>query len=896
MQIKPLLSVFIFMALLCSNAISQTSIIDKINSEKLKTLPLDQHLFVHVNRTLFNELDTLWFKGYAVQGPFQQASDVSQSMVIALVDKDSIIVQEQQFLLYEGTAEGQIILPKYLKAGYYQLVAYTSNMLNFDANDFYRTNIEVRNNKQEDYNFSFAFDKSSYKPKDTVQIKLRAYGQNGLAHDYLPLKYNLADASINQKKTKFKTDEDGFATLRFTYDGFDHADTPIKVKITGNDEQDRLIEDEVYIPTASQALDVQLLPEGGQLVSGLLQTIAFRSVDDLGRPVNISGSIQNNKGETFSSFNTAHQGMGKFLLVPEVNETYTLNIEEPKQYKSTVSFPAVLNKGYALSYMGTIKNNCFFKLSKNFDGEEQISAIWQMEGIVVDAQTFVLTNQHNFSFGVQSLPTGIAKLTLFDANSEPFAERLVFIDGDRKVNIKMDLQRKEYLPRDKVTVDLQVSVKDSIPVGCDLSLTVTNVAEGINPLLPLPDIRNYTLLKTELSGNVYQPAQYFNDSTDAKELAYHRDLLMLTHGWRKFDWYYQLNQKLKQDYSFFNYDTYRGQVTKGKNILPNAQIDVFTFSKRIESFDFKSNELGRFSLNPEFEGKVSPTIMIYANKKNKLSRAVLTMEDKELEMRDSVLTLFNKELAPFIYQQNRSFYQNKSEKDSLFRFWDTKYIEEVTVKAQKIVAESDKSLGMFRSGSVHKLTQADLEGASYSMEEMIYQLNQGLTVSDDILCKYIGSDMLPIHIVYNDIVRDAEFSHIDNLNSDMIECVAFVGGTTASMVYGSFAQNGILMVWTKGGANIPTNKTLNKNAYVSERYNKVRTFYSPKYETEIQRYLPIPDKRTTMYWNNSIKTDSLGKASVSFYTSDLRGDYLINIQGISQKNGPIFKETMITVK
>jgi hypothetical protein len=892
-MLQKLSSIVILLFTLGLPVLSQSSIIDKLNSEKLKTLPLDQHLFVHLNQTRVKPQDTLWFKGYAVQGPLQQASNISQTMIIALIDKDSTIILEHQFLLYQGTAEGQFILPKKIQSGYYQLVAYVSNMLNFDTKDFFRTNIEVVNTEQKDYNFSFAFDKSLYHDKDTVEMKLRAYGEYGVAHDYLPLRLGIANSK--QENVKFKTDKEGYATLRFPYHlEKDKADTPAKIEISGTDTNDRPINGEVYIPTASHAIDVQLLPEGGQLVGGLLQTIAFRCVDQLGRPIDISGIILNKKGETLSSFHTLHQGMGKFLLVPEAHETYTFCITEPKQYTNTIAFPDILDKGHALSYMGNSKGSSFFKVAKNFDGDEAITAVWQMEGIVVDVQTFVLSKEYSFHFSNQSLPTGIAKLTLFDQNNEAFAERLVFIDGKDKVDLNISLSHKQYLSRDKVTVDLQAFVKDSIPLASNLSLTVTHIAEGINPLLPLPDIRDYTLLKTELAGNVYQPQQYFNDSTDDKELAYHRDLLMLTHGWRKFDWYYKLDDKLQEAYSFFNYDTYRGQVTKGKDVFPNAQIDVFTFSKSIESFDFECNDKGRFSLNPVFEGKVPPTIMIYANKKNKLSRAILTMEDREFHMRDSLLTLFSRELNPYVYQQNRSFYQNAMQEDSLFKIWDTKYIEEVTIKADRIPSESEEDLRMFRGDQVYKISQEDFDATS--IEEMLFQLNQSLSVMDDRIQKFEKGEWVQIPIVVNNSLRGYEFSFISDYSTDMIECVAYVKGTSASFMYGSEAQNGVLMVWTNNYGNVHTNHTLNKNAYVSKRYNRVRTFYTPKYETQALKQLPVPDIRINMHWDNAIQTDSLGKASVSFYTSDLKGDYLINVQGVSEKNGPVFKEAVITVK
>jgi len=59
---------------------------------------------------------------------------------------------------------------------------------------------------------------------------------------------------------------------------------------------------------------------------------------------------------------------------------------------------------------------------------------------------------------------------------------------------------------------------------------------------------------------------------------------------------------------------------------------------------------------------------------------------------------------------------------------------------------------------------------------------------------------------------------------------------------------------------------------------QAREFYKPDYENNNNK---IPDNRTTIYWNPEIKTDSTGKAKVSFYNSDLKGEALIRISGVS---------------
>ena len=44
----------------------------------------------------------------------------------------------------------------------------------------------------------------------------------------------------------------------------------------------------------------------------------------------------------------------------------------------------------------------------------------------------------------------------------------------------------------------------------------------------------------------------------------------------------------------------------------------------------------------------------------------------------------------------------------------------------------------------------------------------------------------------------------------------------------------------------------------------------------------VPDYRTTLYWNPTVKLDDTGQATIEFYTSDAPADYDISIEGVTQ--------------
>jgi hypothetical protein len=76
---------------------------------------------------------------------------------------------------------------------------------------------------------------------------------------------------------------------------------------------------------------------------------------------------------------------------------------------------------------------------------------------------------------------------------------------------------------------------------------------------------------------------------------------------------------------------------------------------------------------------------------------------------------------------------------------------------------------------------------------------------------------------------------------------------------------------------------LDPNAIVVEYegLQRQREFYSPVYETQNEKESRIPDLRNLLYWSPSVKTSKDGKQQLSFYTSDLKANFAIVVQGLT---------------
>jgi hypothetical protein len=81
-----------------------------------------------------------------------------------------------------------------------------------------------------------------------------------------------------------------------------------------------------------------------------------------------------------------------------------------------------------------------------------------------------------------------------------------------------------------------------------------------------------------------------------------------------------------------------------------------------------------------------------------------------------------------------------------------------------------------------------------------------------------------------------------------------------------------------------------------EGFQLQREFYAPAYETAETFADRIPDFRNTLYWLPDLKIDDKGKAEFNFYTSDLKGKFLVMVQGMDNQGKPVVGKTVFEVR
>lgn len=123
---------------------------------------------------------------------------------------------------------------------------------------------------------------------------LQLYGPEGL----------LSDAGRKKSAYRFKIPKD-VGTVKVKFDNYSKF---------------------IAIPADSSAIRVEFFPEGGALVAGVSNALAFRAVDADGRPADVRGTIADGSGATVAELATRANGIGQVRFIPAEGETYSASV------------------------------------------------------------------------------------------------------------------------------------------------------------------------------------------------------------------------------------------------------------------------------------------------------------------------------------------------------------------------------------------------------------------------------------------------------------------------------------------------------------------------------------------------------------------------------------------
>jgi hypothetical protein len=492
----------------------------------------EDRVYLSCDKPFYFPGETVWFQAYVRNGGDLKPSVKSGILHVEWIAPSGSVVRDLQLIVRNGTASGNIDLDGTASGGIYKLKAYTSWQKNFEEPAIFEKEVPVQTVVLPRLMMKMDYMRQSYGPGDEVMARLDVKTRDNAPHAGKEFRYTVLLGGKTVKEYKAMTRKDGAALIRFQLpDKLDTADGLLSVVIPFEGRNESIMRS---IPILATRLNVNICPEGGDLVAGIESRVAVKATDEFGKPADISAVIENSAGKSVAEFDTLHKGMGSFRIKPLKNQGYILRIVKPKGVSTVYSLPECLERGFALS--ASVKDGKRIDVSVRSTEElETMTLTLRSRGSHFDERVFSAKKGDNhLSFDVSSFPMGVVQVTLFDSKNIERAERLCFVQQKKQMKITVATDKKSYGPREKVSMTVKTADDRGVPVPAQLTLSVVD-----DSLMAFADDRqghilSKLLLEPDLKGEVFEPAFYFDEKEKNREEAL--DLLMLTQGWRRFTW------------------------------------------------------------------------------------------------------------------------------------------------------------------------------------------------------------------------------------------------------------------------------------------------------------------------------------------------------------------------
>ena len=641
---------------------------------------------------------------------------------------------------------------------------------------------------------------------------------------------------------------------------------------------------------------IQFFPEGGDLIMGLEGMVAFKANDQYGLPVAVKGAVVDGKGKELLVFNSEHDGMGKFLLTPEKGDSLIAVWKDEVGIEHRTPLPETKMIGVALRAISG-NQKVLFSAARSSDGGPEykhLTIIAHMHQHLVYKAKINL--EENFMSGgtipTGQLPTGVLQITIFNELDVPVSERVVFVNNrEYEFQPEMAVLEKNVNKRGKNS--LQIEVPDTLRTNFSLSVTDAT-ADGDFPYQD--NIISRLLLTGELKGKVHNPYYYFSNKSDSA--VGHLDLVMMTHGWRRFKWDQLAKGKApviknpEQNYlsikvDVLGVDPYKISKDESLNVIlsrkdsstqmlsvPHLSGSKFGITGLV--FYDTARAFYQFNVNHKLSNEAAVTFNTGLIKGSRMVKS-LTQSFEGWTAEDS------------LYLRRNRFITEEIARVKPITDQKVKTLESVTVKG-RVKTDAEKldekyASGMFSGGDAYTF---DLVNDPYAAAMMdIFQYLQGKVAGLQIVTGNGpgGSPSLSWRgstpsLYLNEMQIDAS-----QLQSTPVTDVAMVKvfRPGSGVGFGGGA-GGVIAVYTKKGGDEKKNdanfKGLDRAPLIG--YSTMKEFYMPNY-SEASAQNEGEDLRTTLYWKPFVLTDKDNKkVNLQFYNNDITRKIRIVLEGINE--------------
>lgn len=605
-------------------------------------------------------------------------------------------------------------------------------------------------------------------------------------------------------------------------------------------------------------------PESGIILGGVLNTVGVAFPYWTGHAHVESFLLENDV--VIDTFTINEFGTGRFQFLPKLGASYEVRavFENGKEVRQAL--PAIRSAGYVIHLDEEQNDGLGVKIAGvSVEETQRLSLSVQHQGVTSVFREFELGAGATsvLSLDDDELPNGVSELVLLNKAGDRLASRLIYYENRDELQIQASLDHLAPNTRQNLQLDILTSV-GSQSTEANLSISIYR----IDSLQEIPNhgtINSHLLLERYLKGDIAFAGQYFRVA-DKKTRTNLINTLLLTQ---------QLNTQ-PVDVSSPVLDAHkqlmRIQYLSRQTRQPHRHERVYLSvpGSQFKYYNVQTDELGvgEFYIDVIHGDSVFITglesgedtyVEVLTGKSPSFPRFVAggeirAMPEKEL-------------LDRYIGAQVREIYQREGigndntvfavpyspfygKPDVIYNIADYTVFETVHETVREYVGE----LRMSGQRGAPTLRVLDNETQFFLSRDPLI-LFGGLPVFDTFS---LGN--------YN----PSQLSRIEIISSEYYFGGRIYGGVVNFIPLQSYADY----------FEFDQSSTLVNYQGVQD----LQLFYWPNYDNPEAKESRVPDFRNLIFWepNEAVK----GKSQIAFSSSDLRGTYLVNIEGVSIDGRP----------
>lgn len=648
--------------------------------------------------------------------------------------------------------------------------------------------------------------------------------------------------------------------------------------------------------------EIGFYPEGGYLVNNIPCKVAIKVKDKTLKKLKIKGAIYNNNDEVIASFETYKFGLAVVKFTPEANTSYHAKLDiRGKQYRYDIS--KALPQGHHLE-ISNIGKQLRIKADANTPlGLKNTFLVAHQRGKMVFEKWFTEdVTSNTVTVDTKFLQDGVTVFTLFDNSGNPVCERLAYVDNpDNSISVNLTTNRSE---KNSEHLNLQFSLNDAVGTTeyGNLSVAITS-NDAVDVDEKLENIKTYLLLNSDLRGHIEQPGYFFQKENDFRR-RFLLDLLMLTHGWRRFSWQnilYKNSNKQKFEAEKGIYISGHTTALKGNKQQIPTSTRLTIMGKTPHQESQTTDKRGRFKYGPYvFNDTLS--ILLEARRTNFSQKDDKSSTNKDVAIHlENTFTKVTKQegasknfnslsfsisdtskVRNFLKQAKQNYVFNEAFLKSQI------LLDEVVINAQKkSEAEArEKALNekTFYGSPSHRLDLSTRE--DQRPYNIINLINQIPSVQANIQGITIRNQGPPIILLDG---FQVQFDDISFLTGEDVDYIDVLIGPKAAFY--SRSSNGVLAIYLRNGvsSNINVKRKPGIVDFTAKGFYSARDFYSES-TPEDDFTNKSKAENSTIYWAPKIMLtpNNSGNALTTLKTDGRKGNFSVKIEGITQEGIPFF--------